>query len=61
MTFFETKGECIMDSEKRAVVTTLNEIAEALLEGAAGPCDYWYKKLAERLVERATKILKKEE
>jgi len=50
-----------MNSEKRAVIMTLNEVAEALLEGAAGPCDYWYKKLAERLVERATKILKEEE
>lgn len=33
------------------------EIAEELLKGAAGPCDYWFKKLAERLTERAKKIM----
>jgi hypothetical protein len=38
----------------------LIEIAEALLEGAAGPCDYWYRKLAERLTKRAERILAEE-
>ena len=37
------------------VADTLVEIAGALNEGAAGPCDFWYKKLAERLIERAKK------
>ena len=45
-------------SEKIVVATVLKEIAEALNEGAAGPTDYWFKKLAERLNERAIKILK---
>jgi hypothetical protein len=45
-------------AEKQVAVRVLKEIAEALLEGAAGPCDYWYKKLAERLTERAINLLK---
>lgn len=35
------------------VADVLLEIASALSEGAAGPCDYWYKVLAERLHNRA--------
>jgi len=35
----------------------LLQIAEALQEGAAGPCDYWFRRLAERLTERAGKFL----
>ncbi len=45
-------------SEKVIAATVLKEITEALNEGAAGPTDYWFKKLAERLSERAMKILK---
>lgn len=45
-------------SEKVVVATVLKEMTEALNEGAAGPTDYWFKQLAERLSERAIKILK---
>lgn len=44
------------ESEKNVVAAVLKEIAEALNEGAAGPTDYWFRKLAERLNERAEKI-----
>lgn len=44
------------ESEKNVVAAVLKEIAEALNEGAAGPTDYWFKKLAERLNERAAKM-----
>jgi len=43
-----------MDKWTKAEV--LLEIANALNEGAAGPTDYWFKRLAERLIERADKI-----
>lgn len=36
---------------------TLIIVAGALLEGAAGPCGYWYKVLAQRLSDRAKKIV----
>jgi len=39
------------------IAEVLKEIAEALNEGAAGPCHYWYLKLAERLSARALKII----
>ena len=42
---------------KEVIATVLTEIAGALNEGADGPTDYWFKKLAERLVERAKKVL----
>lgn len=45
-------------SERSEIIATvLTEIAEALNEGATGPCDYWFKKLAERLCERAEKVM----
>jgi len=44
-------------SEKLVAVIVLKEITEALLEGAAGPCHYWYIELAGRLAERAVKIM----
>lgn len=43
--------------ENEVVARVLLEIAEALNEGAAGPCDYWYRVLALRLVERAKQRL----
>lgn len=43
--------------EKQIVAIVLVEIAEALKEGAGGPIDFWYKKLAERLEARAIKFL----
>jgi len=46
-----SKAETVVKAE------ILMEIASALLEGAAGPCDYWYRRLAERLIERAKKIV----
>jgi hypothetical protein len=49
------------NKEKLIALRVLQEIVEALLEGAAGPCGYWYRKLAERLVERAGKITKEVE
>ena len=45
--------------EKKVIVSVLLMIVEALNEGAAGPCDYWYKRLAERLLERAEATMKK--
>ena len=45
------------ESEKNVVAAVLKEIAEVLNEGAAGPTDYWFRKLAERLNERAKKTL----
>jgi hypothetical protein len=42
---------------KKIAAFVLLEIAEALNEGAAGPCHYWYIKLAERLSTRARKIM----
>ena len=46
----------LTQSESNQIVAkTLLEISEALNEGAAGPCDYWFKQLAERLVKRAQK------
>lgn len=42
--------------EKNMATAVLKEIAEALNEGAAGPTDYWFRKLAERLNERAGKM-----
>ncbi len=36
---------------------TAKQWKEALNEGALGALDYWFKKLAERLAERARKIL----
>lgn len=44
-------------SEKIAVITTLKEMAEALNEGAAGPCHYWFLKLEQRILDRANRIL----
>lgn len=45
------------DYERRMVMAdTLRLIAEELLKGAAGPCDYWYKQLAERLLEREREL-----
>ena len=41
------------------VAATLNEIAGALEEGAAGPTDYWFKKLAERLRRQALSLISK--
>ena len=52
------KGDIMTLSERTIVATVLKEIAEALNEGAAGPTEYWFKKLAERLSVRAIKILK---
>lgn len=48
-----------MTSPERSeiIATVLTEIAESLNEGAAGPTDYWFKKLAERLNERARKVV----
>ncbi len=39
----------------QVVAETLLAVASALGEGAAGPTDYWFKKLGERLVEIAKK------
>ncbi len=39
------------------IATVLTEISEALNQGAAGPTDYWFKKLSERLVARAQKVV----
>lgn len=45
-------------SERSEIIATvLTEIAKALNEGAAGQTDYWFKKLAERLIERARKVV----
>lgn len=64
MTIEIEKGKGIkgMDIKQENILKAgvLVEIAEALSEGAAGPCDYWYKRLAKRLIERARKILEKE-
>ena len=46
--------------KKQLKAEVLMEITEALLEGAPEPCGYWYKKLAERLADRAKRILHKE-
>lgn len=43
--------------EKYWMLNVLLEIIGALNEGAAGGCDYWFKKLAERLADRAKKIM----
>lgn len=37
-------------------IEILNEIAEELDKGAAGPCDYWFRELATRLQGRAAKL-----
>jgi hypothetical protein len=41
---------------KRLKIEIFLEIAEALNRGAAGPCDYWYKRLAERFIEKADRL-----
>jgi len=45
--------------ERALVARVLVEIASALNEGAAGPCDYWNKQVAMRLINRALRVLEK--
>lgn len=45
-------------SEQNLVVAdTLLEVANSLNQGAAGPCDFWFKELAERLTIRAKELI----
>jgi len=39
-------------NEQKLKAEILLEIADALNQGAAGPCDYWYRRLAVRLIKR---------
>ena len=57
---YSSEGEIMRKQAATIKAKILIEIAEALLEGAAGPCDYWYRKLAERLTKRAERILAEE-
>ena len=43
--------------EKQIIAGVLLEVAGVLNDGAAGPTDFWFKKLAERLIERAIKLV----
>jgi hypothetical protein len=45
-----------MASKDTIMKAVLNEVASALEQGAAGPTDYWFKKLAERLRDRARSL-----
>ena len=42
--------------EKLVVASTLLEIAVSLSQGAAGPCDFWFKELSKRLTKRAGEL-----
>jgi hypothetical protein len=48
----------LSQSERRVAAVALREVAEALDEGAAGTIDYWFKRLAERLIDRARELNK---
>jgi len=49
-----------MDKPERNLVVadTLLEVANSLNQGAAGPCDFWFKELAKRLTIRAKELVK---
>lgn len=48
-----------MTKQEQALIKaeTLLEVADALNQGAAGPCDYWFRELAKRLTSRAQKLV----
>lgn len=50
-----------MDKKERNLVVadTLLEVANSLSQGAAGPCDFWFKDLAKRLIIRAKELTEK--
>ena len=44
-------------NEKLIKADVLLEIVKALNQGAAGPTDYWFRQLAERLNKRIDEII----
>ena len=54
-------GGAVTDFERKVLISdVLSLIAKALNEGAAGPCDYWYRQLADRLNKQALDLVRRE-